>query len=200
KICDLEGEELRDARLEFATTALSLRKPLTSLSKLSPTQLGRILDEMRRHERAPALPGMPAVRTGSGSDRVEESAEIVHLATGAQVQAIEKLRKYLGWSAIGLNAFIGDKFKGRTVNFLTPAEANSCQMILFTIAARKRIKDRGFKGKISRSLTQAEIPALKRELGIDRKKVTTKDIDDDYQKAVSGAAWEAAPREEPNAE
>ena len=49
---DLEAEELRDARLAFCTEVLNLRKPLKSIRKLSPAQLGRILDAMRELERA----------------------------------------------------------------------------------------------------------------------------------------------------
>src|SRR6266567_7649938 len=59
KICpDLEGEELRDARIAFATRALNLKNPLKSTGKLSPSQLGRVLDEMRKRERTPSLPGI----------------------------------------------------------------------------------------------------------------------------------------------
>jgi hypothetical protein len=172
KICpDLEGEELRAARIAFASRVLNIRKPLKSMSKLSPKQLGIVLDEMRRHERAPALPGVRALPARSTPEACvpNETAEIHHLATQAQVDTINKLIRYLNWSALGAQAFIVDKFKRHSSNMLTPPQANSCTVILFTIAARKRIKDRGFEGKISRTLIHAEFPALKRELGIDQK-------------------------------
>ena len=166
----LDGDELREARLAFATKALSLKKPLTSIQKCSPAQLGRILDAMRELERTPTLPGVDSSPVARHLSTDAEGAEIIHLATHAQVSAIERLRNYLGWTAIGLQNFIIDKFNGKhSPVLLTPADANSCTMILLTIAARKRIKDRGVAGKISRTMIHAEIPALKRELGIDQK-------------------------------
>ncbi len=110
---DLEAEELRDARLAFCTEALGLRKPLKSISKLSPAQLGRILDAMRELERAPSLPGagfgVPTL-VGTPPEGGTPSAEIHHLATKAQTDAIGKLIRYLGWSAIGAQAFIAADF------------------------------------------------------------------------------------------
>jgi hypothetical protein len=189
KICpDLEGEDLRDARLVFATKALGLRKPLTSLSKCSPKQLGRIIDAMRAMERTPALPGVvqspkSKVQGSETLDVGHATADVVHLATSAQVTAIERLRNYLGWSAIGLQNFIIDKFSGKhSPALLTPAEANSCTMILFNIAASKAIKARRVErgqepGRVSRRMIAMEIPALKRELGIDQKPFTTEDTE-----------------------
>jgi hypothetical protein len=182
KICDLEGEELRDARLQFATRALNLRKPLKSTGKLSPAQLGIVLDAMRRLERSPALPGVVDSRFALNADRMSAlpaEGEVIHLATDAQVAAIEKLRVYLNWSAIGTQAFINNKFRRASARFLTPAQANSCTMIMLTIAARKRIKDRGTAGKISRVMIRSEIPALKRELNIDQKPFTIEDTEND---------------------
>lgn len=166
----LDGDELRDARLAFATKALNLKKPLASIQKCSPAQLGRVLDAMRELEHTPSLPGVDAPLPIPRQPSPAEGAEIIHLATNAQVSAIERLRNYLGWTAIGLQNFMIDKFRGKhSAALLTPADANSCTMILLTIAARKRITGRGVTGKISRTLIHAEIPALKRELGIDQK-------------------------------
>lgn len=214
KICPLEGEELRDARLAFATRALSLRKPLTSMGKLSPAQLGRILDEMRRHERAPALPGIPLTEkqkavNGVGISSVSsvvETAEIHHLATDAQVDAIGKLFAFLKWSPSFCEGFIAKRFNGRTTaRLLSPSDANALTNILFNTAAHRRIKSVYEQlnvecPKISRVRIRAEIPALKRELGIDQRKVTTEDTEDDYEKAVSGAAWEFTKKEQANEE
>ena len=205
KICPLDGEELRDARIAFASKVLGLRKPLKSTSTLSSAQLGRILDAMRAMERAPELPGV-TVRAGlvparSRATTADAGAAIVHLATAAQVTTLEKLRVHLGWSATGFQAFIVDKFEGKhSPSLLTPAQASSCTMILLTIAARNRLKNRGFNGKISRQLIRAEIPALKRALEIDvrasrpntRHPKPTRRRDEareDYERALKGAAF-----------
>jgi hypothetical protein len=195
KLCPLEGEELRNARLAFATKALNLKGQLKSLSKCSPKQLGRIIDAMRLLEKQPVLSSQFSVVSAEAQSsklktETENSAaegEVTHLATSAQGAAIERLRNYLGWSAIGLQNFIIDKFNRKhSPALLTPAEANSCTMILMTIGARKRIVDRrrresgdGSQGKISRVMIHAEIPALKRELCIDQKPFTAEDTEDD---------------------
>lgn len=172
---------MRDARLAFATKALGLRKPLKSLSKCSPKQLGRIIDAMRERERAPGLPGVPTPDILKSEDAEHEQAEVIHLATSAQGTAIERLRNYLGWTAIGLQKFIIDKFDGKhSPALLTPAQANSCTYILLRIAANKSIRARGFEGRICGSLLRAEMSQVKRELGIDQKPSTTEDTEDGY--------------------
>jgi hypothetical protein len=187
---DLEAEELRNARLAFGTEALGLRKPLKSFSRLSPPQLGRILDAMREIERAPRLPmerphlvggtqaSVPALN--AGKDAGEPPAgmralpgalpKIHHLATKGQVDAIGKLIRYLGWSAIGTQAFIAKRYNRESERMITPAQANSLTMILLNIAAAKSIKERvGGDVKVSRRDIALRIPRLKRELGIDQK-------------------------------
>ena len=168
----LDGDELREARLTFANTVLRLNPRIESFSdkRMTSARLGAVLDAMRELERTPSLPGVEPAPVTRHLSPDAEGAEIIHLATNAQVSAIERLRKYLGWTAIGLQNFLINKFNGKhSSSLLTPADANSCTMILLTIAARKRIKERGVTGKISRALIHAEIPALKRELGIDQK-------------------------------
>jgi hypothetical protein len=184
KLCPLDGTELRDARLAFATKALGLRKPLKSLSKCSPKQLGRVIDAMRLLEKSPTFPAEGFGLSASAFEQRPKTedqrpeGDIVHLATGPQVTAIERLRNYLNWSAVGLQAFLIDKFNGKhSPALLTPAEANSCTMILFNIAASKAIKARRVErgqepGRVSRRMIAMEIPALKRELGIDQKPAT----------------------------
>ena len=177
-----DKDEMRDARLRFCEKALGLRRTLKSMSSLTGAQLGRVLDEMRRLERSPTLPGaeyrVPAL---AGSFAREKSptevgtlntagAEIHHLATDAQVGAIQKLFHYLQWSAIGAQAFMSEKFGRGSERLLSPVQANSLTMILFNIAGAKAIKSRpGFEGKVSRQMIRMEIPRLKRELGIDQK-------------------------------
>lgn len=184
KVCPLDGEELRDARLVFATNALGLKKSLTSTSKLSQSQLGRILDKMRELERAPVLPGVEGVCTAVSarpSRLPGGEGEVHHLATDAQVGAINKLIHHLGWSAIGAQAFIAQRYRRDSARLLTPAQANALTMILFNIAASKAIKSRpGFEGKVTRQMIRMEIPRLKQELGIDLKKFNAVDTEGEF--------------------
>jgi hypothetical protein len=179
KICDLEGDDLRAARLAFSERVLDLRKPLKSMTKLTPAQLGRVLDAMRERERAPGLFGVSTsefrVAEPGTRNPEPETGEVFHLATSAQVEAIDKLFAYLGWSTGGFEKFLDEKFQRRSARMLTPAQANACTMILFTIAGRKRVLSGmqyldGDAPKISRALIRAEIPRLKRELGIDQQR------------------------------
>jgi hypothetical protein len=179
----VDAEDLRNERLNFAARVLSLNQPLKSMSGLSGAQLGRVLDAMRALERA------PGANVGAGlvpaRDRVGTSptptGDIHHLATTAQVEAIDKLFAYLGSSPLWIEEFLETRFRRKSQRLLTPAQANSCTMILFNIAASRDIKQRWQrvldlrrtgekdKTKVTREMIRAEIPALKRRLGIDQK-------------------------------
>lgn len=177
----VDAEDLRVERLNFATRVLNLNKPLDSMSGLSGAQLGRVLDAMREMERAPALPGgSPTVSEGyedAGKMPALPAAEIHHLATTAQVEAIEKLFdcEYLRWSVVKREEFLSKRFRRSSPRMLTTVQANHCTMILMSIAAHRRIKTRLVRvskkdQKVSRTMVHAEIPALKRRLGIDQQK------------------------------
>jgi|SRR5260370_477392 len=182
----LETDELRDARLAFCIELLGLRKQLKSMTRLSDKQLGRVIDAMREIERAPGLPmerphpaggaqaSLPAISAGRDAGEPQPGmaalhAEVFHLATTAQVETIDKLFVYLGWSAGGIEKFLEGKFRRKSQRLLTPAQANSCTMILFNIAASRDIRARGFE-HATRPMIRQEIPKLKARLGIDQKK------------------------------
>jgi len=163
----VDAEDLRTERLSFAARVLNLNKPLESLSGLSGAQLGRVLDAMRELERAtsrPAAPhGVPTV------DRRPSTVEIHHLATTAQVEAIDKLFDYLCWTTEGREGFLENKFRMTSRRMLTPVQANACMRILFNIAASRDLRARGAE-RATQAMIRAEIPALKRLLGIDQGK------------------------------
>src|SRR4051812_16006740 len=85
-----DKDELRSSRIAFANSVLRLNPPIESFSdkRLTSRRLGEVLDEMRRLERAPRLPGVSVgARLVPARDRArpDETAEIIHLATDAQV-------------------------------------------------------------------------------------------------------------------
>jgi hypothetical protein len=173
---DLEGEDLRTARLTFITGALKLRAPLKSMRRLNDRQLGRVIDEMRRLESAPALPGVETGRRGDGATGRNGSpspalpvsgSEVFHLATAAQVEAIDKLFVFLGWRPEGVEKFLERNFRRRTQRMLTPKEAQSCTYILLRIAASKSVKQSRQVERVSKVMLNEEIPKLKARLGID---------------------------------
>jgi len=177
---DLEDDELRDARIAFINNTLKLNPPIESMrdKRMTSRRLGLVLDDMRELERGNRLPfsrlfagerllGKPVAAVTSNPEAYE--TEIHHLATGAQVEAIDKLFVHLGWSAGGIEKFLEGKFHRKSQRLLTPAQANSCTMILFNIAASREIRARG-AAHASRQMIRVEIPRLKARLGIDVKK------------------------------
>jgi hypothetical protein len=149
---------------------LNLKRPIASSRDLTDKQLGRVLDRMRELESQPELPGSQTIHAVAGpSAGLSEEAEIAHLATGAQVATIEKLLGSLGWSADARQRFLQRRFKRTSPRLLSPPQANSLTMILFNIAAAKAIRERATVERVSRTMIRAEIPQLKRRLGIDQK-------------------------------
>jgi hypothetical protein len=171
---DLRGdkEELRDSRLQFMARVLN--REVTTSRGLSQAKLGKVLDAMRALESAPLLPGgAPTVDPQPSIANVP--AEVHHLATESQVATIDKLFGCMGWSPEAIASFTEKRFKRKSPRLITPKQANSLTMILMNIAASRDIKRRWREetGRevehVSREMIRAEIPALKRRLGIDQK-------------------------------
>ncbi|HKO43367.1 MAG TPA: phage protein GemA/Gp16 family protein [Pyrinomonadaceae bacterium] len=171
---DLKGDadELREQRLAFMSRVLNCE--VKSTRDLTPAKLGKVLDAMRELERAPTLPGVSSLKSQVPSKEPEtwdlrpETAEIVHLATEAQVATIEKLFKHLGWGLEAIEGFTEKRFKVKSYRMLTPAKANSLTMILLNIAASNALRKRGMQ-RVSRRMIAIEIPSIKRLLNIDQK-------------------------------
>jgi hypothetical protein len=187
-----DKDEMRTARLRFCEKALGLRRTLKSMGSLSGAQLGRVLDEMRRLERTPGLPGMPSVGSPNVSEGLfgngalpdgrasDTGAEIHHLATKAQTEAIDKLFTFLGWSAIGIQGFVTSKYKKHSHRVLTPQEAQSCTYILLRIAAQRSIKESRHVERVSNVMIREEIPRLKVRLGIDVRKLNIPNTEGEF--------------------
>jgi hypothetical protein len=180
---DLKGdkEELRESRLLFMSQVLN--REVTTSRGLSQAKLGKVLDAMRALESSPLLPG--GVPTVEQPPAIESApAEVHHLATEAQVATSDKLFGYLGWSPEAIASFTEKRFKRKSPRLITPKQANSLTMILMNIAASRDIKRRwkAERGRevehVSREMIRAEIPALKRRLGIDQKVENQEDNDD----------------------
>jgi hypothetical protein len=183
-LCD--PEESREQRLTFMAGVLNLKRPLESTRDLTDKQLGRILDRLRELEWQPELPDTQSIHALiANPTEATNEAEIVHLATEAQVATIEKLVKFLGWGRQAQEAFLQKRFKRTSPRMMTPKQAGSLTMILLNIAASKSIRDRSQVKRVSRVMTRAEIPALKRRLGIDQRPATD-ELDDDYGIEVGG--------------
>ncbi|HYP29378.1 MAG TPA: hypothetical protein VE262_21890 [Blastocatellia bacterium] len=181
-------EELREARLHYCSQVLGLRAPLESMKRLDDRQLGKVLDAMEAERRQGALPGcnvhrLPPKQTaqapgaGEGASgqagAVErgavdsEGAEIHHLAGAEQVWAINKLVSYLGWSKQGTEKFISKRYGRTNPRLLSPGDANSLMATLIYIASHHDLKKVfGEETKIPKPKIVANIPAIKRKLGI----------------------------------
>ena len=169
-----DAEALREQRLAFMAGVL--KRPVDSSRGLTDRQLGRVLDAMRDLERAPCLPGAQTdyamCRSQVAADQSEirnPKSAIVHLATEAQAGAIDKLFAHLRWSPEAIESFIFKRFHRKSHRTLSPKAANSLTMILLNIAAARAIKDRTNGQRVTRQMIGAEIPAIKRLLGIDQR-------------------------------
>jgi hypothetical protein len=171
------ADELREARLDFAATELRI-PPIGSYSELSNSQLSKVLSAMQRERAQPSLAGCNVRRIQPAQEVADQvsrgtPAEVVHLASLEQTWAINRVFKYLAWTETGCEAFLRRNFQRNNVRTLTPKQARSALTILLHIAASRDIKARAAKERRSITVTKpmklAEIPAIKRKLGIDLK-------------------------------
>lgn len=168
---DLAGEDkdtIRAERLAWIAQFLNLKGELKSTTKLSDSQIGLILEEMRRmtgdvKQQKPKARSLGIVQTVPGG-----GAEIVHLASSEQVYALDLLEKHLGWTVERREDYLMPRFRRRNFRTLTFDQATALTMQMLTIAAHKDLKAQG-KTKISRAQIAKYIPTLKKKLGIDQK-------------------------------
>jgi hypothetical protein len=184
-------EDRKQELRAYACTVLDLPE-LASLGDLTDGKISKLLDALVRESSSPRLPGQtlpeqafrvppsggspPFVVPPSGTQLAvgltpAPSAEVIHLATEAQVWAINRLWNHLNWSPDARSKFLKDRFNRAAPRFLTPRQANKLITILLTITASAEIKkeaeDRGEPLKrVSRAMAQGRFPQLKRELGI----------------------------------
>lgn len=167
---DLHGDAdaLREERLIWVTDLLHLKHQIHSIKGLSDGQLGAVLDELHRLTQSPTASAQTAVAKvvtmphGGG-------AEIIHLSSEAQLYTINILLNFVGWTAARKQSYLKTRWRTTSERMLTHKQCNSFVMHLLNIAAHKDLKQiHGKDVKISRKMTGAHIPVLKKKLGIDR--------------------------------
>lgn len=161
-----DKEELRETRLDWITDILGLKQRCESMTSLSNGQLAIILDELRKLVKPPRVSNKTVVAkivtTG-------DSAQIIHLSSEAQLNAIGKLLTFIEWSEFQKATFLRKRFRTTTERMLTHAQCNAFMMHLLSIAAHKDLKRiLGKDMKVSRKMKAEHIPILKRILGIDQ--------------------------------
>ncbi|HQU82982.1 MAG TPA: hypothetical protein PKY59_07660 [Pyrinomonadaceae bacterium] len=165
---DLHGDRdgLREERLIWISSFLDLKKPITSVTKLSDGQIGVLLEEMKRltGNAKPKSGGdvrfarpRPALASPSG-------AKIIHLATEEQEFTAQKIFDFLGWNVVKKEQFLMERFKCPNVRMLRYEKAHSLMMILLNIAAHADLKSKG--RKTGRAETAKHIKVIKRQLKI----------------------------------
>ena len=191
----LDADALRSARLEFCGETLGLTRPPKSLTNLSDRDLGKILDAITANQPAPE-PRQSARVDGPRSvtvcnirqlrpkirEAIVETAEkaadalqnseatpgqVIHLAGNEQSWAIGRLFEYLEWSPQRRRAYISGRWHTSSERMLKPDQAASLLYQLLRIAASRDLKlRRGREAEIPAADLAAEIPALKKRLGI----------------------------------
>jgi hypothetical protein len=160
--------ESRDARLDWLTYKLRLKRPLESTRDLSDRQIGLALDELRKAQRYPMLPNAEQLYRSPVAEAREANAKIIHLASDAQVYTIQVLFHDLGWSPAGQRKFLEARYKHGTAALLKPRQAHSLIAILLNIIASRDLKTAGYS-KITRAQMVAHVPEVKQRLGIDQR-------------------------------
>jgi hypothetical protein len=192
-----DAKDLRAARLDFCRDALDMRMSPASLTILKDWQLKIVLDKLTEARTQQSSPngsqmrvrklkpkaGLTTVATTENSSscgyycdenvgHVDHGspapAEIIHLAGTEQTWAINRVFEYLDWNEDRRAKYILSRFGTDSAKRLKPYQAKSLLVQLLTMAAHRDLKLRGKEGPIGRDQTLAEIPNVKRRLGIDR--------------------------------
>jgi len=192
-----DAAELRAARLEFCREGANLSRVPASLTSLKDWQLKLVLDrltEARARQTEPSasngsqsrvvkLIPKDGLTTVASSDsgvscgvspnpqsaiRNPQSGEVIHLAGTEQTWAINRVLEYLDWDESRRAKYILSRFGTNSEKRLKPYQAKSLLVQLLTMAAHRDLRISGKEGPIGRDQTLAEIPNVKRRLGIDR--------------------------------
>lgn len=174
---DKEGS--REERLAWIAQFLGMKRELKSITDLSDTKLGLVLEEMRRLTGQPSnscqnAPQSPNTATSGVFGVVETvpsgGAEIIHLTTPGQLITLKKLEEHIGWTQLQRENYLQPRFRRTNFQMLTFEQANSLTMQMLNIAAHKDLKSAlGKDTKITRQMTAKYIPTLKQKLRIDQK-------------------------------
>ncbi|HKQ06628.1 MAG TPA: hypothetical protein VJ464_15955 [Blastocatellia bacterium] len=168
------SQEARDALHDFASAELRL-PPIASLRELTIPQLKKLIEAMQREIAQPQIAGLNLTAFAVQVPATQAAAqaapgEVVHLCSNEQAWAIGRVFSYLGWTDAGREAFLKRNFRRTNQRMLTVRQAGSAIRILLNIAASGDIKLRKGKDfKVPAWMIRAEIPALKRRIGLEAK-------------------------------
>ena len=169
-----DEEGLKQALRDFAAQVCGLGN-VESLGDLNNRELGRLLDALKEPSEL-KQPGPGVIRgtfKGENARTLQRAnvgeGEIVHLASEAQKATLQKLFEFLEWDQEKSANFVAKRFKSLSLAMLKFKQAQSLTRILLNIAVSKEIKRQlGASIKVSREMTRAGIPDIKRRLGIDQ--------------------------------
>ncbi len=152
------------------------RRTIKSLTDLSDDELGMILDKMRGSGSALSAPKkavaggskfVPVIVAKTEAASPIGGAEIMHLASSEQVFTLEKLQAHIEWTSEQTANYLSKRFKRTGFRTLLFEQANRLTIQMLNIAAHRDLKKQHGKDvKISRKMTAAYIPELKRRLDI----------------------------------
>jgi hypothetical protein len=165
------SQDYKEALYGFAEAELKVTR-IGSMTELTDTQLGKLIEVLEREANQPRLyqPSENVIEFKGKPQKSEQKAQsssvVEHLASLGQRFAINRLFSYLGWSETGREKFLENKFRTKSVEMLLTKQAHSCIRILLNCAGSKYWKALG-KTEVSKPMIAAAIPKIKAEIGID---------------------------------
>lgn len=141
---DKEGS--REERLAWIAQFLGMKRELKSITDLSDTKLGLVLEEMRRltgqsatsRQNAPQSPNTATF--GVVETAPSGGAEITFLTSEEQLFTLKKLEEHIGWTPEQRENYLKPRFRRTNFQMLTFKQANALIMQLLNIAAHKDLK------------------------------------------------------------
>ena len=158
-----EESESRSARLEWLSRQLGYKRTIKSANDLTDRQLALAVDKLAKA----VTPTRPAMSPKPAPTVVAE-AKIIHLASAEQVYALELIARYLRWDSQKISNFLFRRWKRRTFNFLTAAQANDATAIFLSVACGTAIRATRGDGKpVTRDDIRAAMVDFKCKIGLD---------------------------------